>query len=175
MIHWISLLLTGIFSVVAGVMALTNPFSASFAAEMVAGWSFVVLGALQVAEGLKTDERTGRFWSVVLGVIAAAVGVSLLSTPLQGLVTLSILIGLLLLISALAKTLAGLKVERKDLKMAILLSAVVSALLGVIILAHIQGAAILTLGVMLGVELIANGICAMALAASRRWENAVYA
>jgi len=166
--NWIVLLVIGILSVIAGIVALLNPFAASVTVNLIAGWSFIVLGILQIIEAIRAEGWGGKLWTLLLGVVALLVGVNLVGRPLEGLVTLTIVVGIMFLTSGAFKLIVGFRVHDKMLKWAVVISGAISALLGVWVLTNLERSAVVALGIMLAVELLSNGVSAISLAMSRK-------
>ncbi|MEO1732895.1 MAG: DUF308 domain-containing protein [Pseudomonadota bacterium] len=168
MSNWLLLVITGILFVVAGIFAFLNPFAASLAMEIFAGICFVLLGGLQIIEGIRADTWGGRIWSLILGLISLIVGIYLLTNPLKGLVALTIVLGASFVVSGIVKAVVGFRVQDNALKFIVVIAGLASLALGVLVLANIPGSAVITLGIMLGVELVSNGAAAMALGFARK-------
>lgn len=166
--NWMILMVLGVLGVVAGLMALFNPFGASLAATAIAGWSFLILGALQIYEGLRSEGWGGKAWSILMGVVAVFLGVNILGEPLQGMLALTIVVGAMFLASGLFKFIVGWQIQRSELKWAVVISGAVSAVLGFMVLSNIPGSAVVTLGVLLGIELLSSGVSMIALAMVRK-------
>ena len=166
--NWMILMVLGVLGVVAGLMALFNPFGASLAATVIAGWSFLILGALQIYEGLRSEGWGGKAWSILMGVVAVFLGVNILGEPLQGMLALTIVVGAMFLASGLFKFIVGWQIQRSELKWAVVISGAVSAVLGFMVLSNIPGSAVVTLGVLLGIELLSSGVSMIALAMVRK-------
>lgn len=170
--NWMILMVLGVLGVIAGMMALFNPFGASLAATAIAGWSFLILGALQIFEGIRSEGWGGKAWSILMGVVAVFLGVNILGEPLQGMLALTIVVGAMFLASGLFKFIVGWQIEKSELKWAVILSGAVSAVLGFMVLSNIPGSAVVTLGVLLGIELLSSGVSMIALALMRKSEDA---
>lgn len=168
MSNWFVLLITGILFIVAGIVALVNPFAATVTANMIVGWSCIILGIMQIFEGVRADDWGGRLWSLLLGVVALLLGIALIRNPLEGIVALTIVVGVLFLVSGIAKMVVGFRVHDKSLKWAVVLSGLLSVILAFMVLSNMPGSAVVTLGVLLAVELLSNGISATALAMARK-------
>ncbi|WP_164726892.1 HdeD family acid-resistance protein [Shimia sediminis] len=166
--NWMILMILGVLGVIAGLMALFNPFGASMAATVIAGWSFLILGALQIYEGLRSEGWGGKAWSILMGVVAVFLGVNLLARPLEGMIALTIVVGAMFLASGLFKLIVGWRIHKSELKWAVVISGLVSAVLGFMVLSNIPGSAVVTLGVLLGIELLSSGVSMVALALARK-------
>ncbi len=153
----------GVLSLIAGILALLNPFPASLAAVRLASWAFLIFGALQIIDAFSATGWGGKLWSLVLGVVAFLVGIDLLTEPLAGLIKLTMVLGVLFLVSGAFKLIVGWRVHRSDVKAAVILSGLASLLIGIIILSNFPASAATSLGIILGIELISNGVSAIAL------------
>ncbi|MCB2127511.1 MAG: DUF308 domain-containing protein [Rhodobacteraceae bacterium] len=160
----IVMIIIGILSILAGIFCLLNPLAGSIASTLIAGWSFLILGVVQLITTFRETGWGARLWSLLLGVIAVLAGMNLLMEPLAGLVTLTAIIGVLFLVSGIFKFVAGFGMPGGNIKTMVILSGVVSALLGFMILSGFPGSAVVTLGVLLGVELISNGASLLGMA-----------
>ena len=173
--NWILLAVLGIVSTIAGVLALLNPFPASLAAVKLAAWAFLIIGAVQIFEAFSAKSWGGKLWTLLLGIVAVLIGIDLLGEPLAGLVKLTIVLGIMFIISGIFKFIVGWRVQRTDFKFAVLFSGLASLILGLIILSNFPASAATSLGILLGIELISNGVSAVALGLSRRAGGVVQA
>lgn len=157
------LFLLGILSIIAGILAILNPFPASLVAVKLAGWAFLILGALEIIEAFRATGWGGRLWALVLGVVAVIAGINLLSEPFAGMISLTILLAILFVVSGIAKIIAAFQVKHSQYRLAILVSGVISLLLGFMIYSNFPVSAVTILGILLGVELISNGVSLFSL------------
>jgi uncharacterized membrane protein HdeD (DUF308 family) len=160
------LIIVGLFSALAGLYALFNPFPATLAATLIAGWSFLILGALEVVAAFRATGWGGRIWAVVLGVLSVVIGVQILGNPLAGVVTLTFAVAILFLATGVAKVVLGIGLKGSEYRWPVLLSGAASVVLGLMILRNFPESGAWALGLLLGVELLSNGIAALALAFS---------
>jgi len=166
--NWILLAVLGVASTIAGVLALLNPFPASLAAVKLAAWAFLIIGAVQILEAFSARSWGGKLWTLLLGIVAVLIGVDLLGEPLAGLIKLTMVLGIMFIISGIFKFIVGWGVQRADFKIAVLVSGVASLVIGLIIMSNFPASAATSLGILLGIELISNGVSAVALGLSRR-------
>lgn len=161
-------IILGVLSIVAGIFCLINPLAGSLASTLIAGWSFLILGAIQLFVAFRETGWGARIWAIILGILGVLAGISLLSNPLEGVLTLTVVLGVLFLATGLMKFFAGFALPSSNIKMLIIISGAISALLGLMILSDFPGSAVVTLGVLLGVELIADGAALLGLANAER-------
>ncbi|MGX9351212.1 HdeD family acid-resistance protein [Shimia sp. W99] len=164
MSNWIIMMLVGILSLVAGIVALLNPFGASVVATLITGWSFFILGFLQLIAGLRAEGAGNKVLGALLGLIALFIGINLVAEPLRGMITLTMIAGIMFLASGIFKAWFGFANTQGSLRGAMMISGLVSIVLGVMVLSNFPQSAAVVLGVLLGIELLSNGISAIALA-----------
>ncbi|PSJ64373.1 HdeD family acid-resistance protein [Kumtagia ephedrae] len=155
---WIWLAILGVISLIGGVLALANPFAATFAAVLLAGWTFLLFGILQIIQAFSVKDWPGFLWSLLLGVLTAAVGVSLLANPLAGAVSLTMLVAVLFVVLGVVKVMYAFSLRPVSGWVFALISGLLSILLGIVIFADYPWAATTVLGILLAVELLSNGV-----------------
>lgn len=161
--NWIVLTILGALSVIAGILALANPLAGSITATVLAGWAFLVIGCIEVVTAFSETGWGHRIWSMLLGLIAAFVGANLLGEPLAGMIQLTLVLGIMFLVSGIFKLLIGFRLPAGNLKWLALASGAVSLVLGAMILSNFPQSAATILGVLLGIELLSNGVAMIAL------------
>jgi uncharacterized membrane protein HdeD (DUF308 family) len=130
--NWWILLLSGIVSVIAGMLILTIRWTVEDLALFVA-ILFVFRGASQVAT--PPLDGSPRAWNLFAGGLAICVGIAFLAWPGPSLLTLAIFIGAWITISGLFD-IAGAIANRHDVKYwwAILIAGIVAVGLGMVML-----------------------------------------
>jgi uncharacterized membrane protein HdeD (DUF308 family) len=166
--NWIILVVLGLLSIIAGFLAILNPFPASLVAVKLAAWSFLVIGALQIIEVFRATGWGGRLWLLAIGIIAVLAGIDLLGEPLSGMISLTIVLAILFVISGILKILAAFQVKNSKYRLAVQISGLVSILIGFMIFSNFPVSALTSLGILLGVELISDGISAISLGLARK-------
>lgn len=150
-----SMLIAGIVLIVGGILALLAPFAVSIAITVIVGISFLVGGLFNAWAALSFSE--GRFANGVFAVLGLFLGISFLVNPLGGLISLTVLVGLLFLLSGLVRLWLAWARRDEPAFWLLLVSGAVSVLLGGIILSDVGGATAF-LGILLGIELLFAGI-----------------
>lgn len=155
---WIWLAVLGAISLIGGILALANPFAATFAAVLLAGWTFLLFGILQIVQSFSVRGWPGFLWALLLGVLTAVVGLSLLTNPIAGALSLTMLVAVLFLVLGAVKIFYGFSLRPVSGWGLAVLSGVLSVVLGIMILADYPWAAAAVLGILLAIELLSNGI-----------------
>ena len=165
-----SVLLLGIgaLSLLGGLVALLNPLAATLTAEMLAGYLFMAIGVLMLLSIFSDDSWGSRLLSLVLGIALLAIGVNLVSNPLQGVLQLTVVVAILMLIIGLLRFVVAFRMKSAGLKALLIVSGVISLALGTMILTSFPFSAAVVLGILLAIELISNGISMIALGLAAR-------
>ncbi|MBH1974597.1 MAG: DUF308 domain-containing protein [Rhodobacteraceae bacterium] len=156
-------LIMGILMIGAGVLALIHPFPASLAVVVFAAWSFMILGVLQLISAFRDAQGGNRIWLILLALVMIWIGFVLRGNPLEGLVTLTIVVALSFVASGIAKLVVGWSLRSVGLGGWVMVSGLLSVVLGVMFMGNILGAAPWVLGFLLGIELISDGVAALFL------------
>lgn len=158
----------GVISVIAGILALANPFGASLAVEQFIGWMFLFAGVMQILAAWQAKGFSAKIWTALAGLIGLFVGTSLLAHPLQGMVSLTLLIAILFLVTGVFKVIAAMSFRGTKMFMPTLVSGLISGLLAVLILSDFPESAQTILGVLLAIELIFNGAFLVSLSWAKK-------
>jgi uncharacterized membrane protein HdeD (DUF308 family) len=162
----------GIISILAGILALANPLAATLTAERLAGWAFLLIGILDIIAALRGRQDGNRIWAILVGAAFVFLALNLLLRPLQGVISLTMLVAIMFLITGAFKLVWSFQLRGTQAFWLVFLSGAVSMLLAIMIFTNFPVAATTILGVLLAVELISSGVSMIALssviAATRR-------
>lgn len=162
--HWFLLLTAGIVAVVGGALALFNPVAATITATTIVAWLFLIMGSMQIVAAFGEMGTGARIWTVLLGVLAIAIGGWILNNPVAGTLALTWTIGVLFLGEGIVKLVLAFVTRTSPFFFALLLSGAVSVLLGGMVLSRFPGSAMTVPGLLLAVDLISTGVALVALA-----------
>lgn len=155
---WVWMAVLAIISLAGGILALLNPFAATLAATLMAGWAFALVGILQIIQSFQIQGWGGFIWSLLFGILTLVVGGSLIFNPFAGMVSLTLLVAVLFLATGVVKVLYSFSLRPITGWGWVLLSGIVSVVLGVMILTEFPWSVTSILGILLGIELISNGV-----------------
>jgi membrane protein HdeD len=158
MTNWLLWLIVGIVSVLGGIFAILNPFAATLAATTLAAWVFIIAGALQVVGVLQTEGWGARIWGLILALAFIWLGISILGNPLQGVLSLTVVAGIMFLATGIAKIIFAFRIRGSGYFVWAILSGLVSLILGIMVFTNFPYSAAVVLGILLAVELISSGI-----------------
>jgi uncharacterized membrane protein HdeD (DUF308 family) len=167
--HWKAFLIEGILLVVLGLAAIILPPLASLAVTILLGWMFLISGVAGLALTLWARGMPGFWWSLLSAVLAIGAGIILLAQPVQGVLTLTIVVGAYFLAEGVATILYALE-HRKELSERwswLLVAGVVDIVISGLIITGLPGSAEWAVGLLVGINLLFGGasLIGMALAA----------
>ncbi|MBB93217.1 MAG: hypothetical protein CML68_01230 [Rhodobacteraceae bacterium] len=162
--EWVKWLILGILSVVFGVIVLGNTVAASLAVTTVTGILFLVSGGFQVAAGFSVEGTGHKVFTMALGALMVILGLSFITNPLEGTISLALLVLILLAASGIVRIIFAKRMKDTPFFWPMLISGALSVLLAAYILANFATAGPQLLGILLGIELIFNGAGLVVLA-----------
>ena len=169
--HWKAFLFEGILLVILGLAAMIVPPLASLAVTIFLGWLFLISGVAGLALTFWARQMPGFWWSLVSAVLAIGVGVILLARPVQGILTLTIVVGAYFLAEGVASIMYALE-HRREMSERwswMLFAGVLDILSAAMIIAGLPGSAEWAIGLLVGINLLFGGasLIGMALAARK--------
>jgi uncharacterized membrane protein HdeD (DUF308 family) len=94
----------GIAILILGIIALMNVVDATLVTTIFVGWLLLLGGIAQIVAAFATNGTTGsRVLMGVLGVLYAIVGWDIIGNPLQGVVTLTVVISIVLIVEGIIR------------------------------------------------------------------------
>ena len=169
--HWKAFLFEGILLAVLGLAAMILPPLASLAVTIFLGWMFLISGVAGLALTFWARGMPGFWWSLVSAALAIAVGIILLAQPVQGTLTLTIVVGAYFLAEGVATIMYALE-HRRELSERwswLLFAGVLDILIAAMIITGLPGSAEWAIGLLVGINLLFGGasLIGMALAARK--------
>ena len=172
--HWKAFLIEGIVLVILGLAAMILPPLASLAVTILLGWMFLISGVAGLALTFWARRMPGFWWSLFSAVLAIVAGIVLLAQPVQGTLTLTIVVGAYFLAEGVVTIMYALE-HRKELSERwgwLLTAGIMDILVAGIILAGLPGSALWALGVLVGINMLFGGATLIGMALAAR-NNAV--
>jgi uncharacterized membrane protein HdeD (DUF308 family) len=169
--HWKAFLFEGILLVVLGLAAMIVPPLASLAVTIFLGWMFLISGVAGLVLTFWARKMPGFWWSLFSAVLAIAAGIVLLAKPVQGTLTLTIVVGAYFLAEGVATIMYALE-HKKELSERwgwLLTAGIMDILVAGFIIAGLPGSALWALGLLVGINMLFGGatLIGMALAAKK--------
>jgi uncharacterized membrane protein HdeD (DUF308 family) len=167
--HWKAFLIEGILLVVLGLAAMILPPLASLAVTIFLGWMFLISGVAGLALTFWARQMPGFWWSLISAALAVLAGLVLLARPVQGVLTLTIVVGAYFLAEGVTTIMYALE-HRRELSERwswLLFAGILDILIAAMIIAGLPGSAEWAIGLLVGINLLFGGasLIGMALAA----------
>lgn len=160
--HWLVLIIAGLIALAGGIFALFNPIAATLTAVTLAAWLFIITGVMMIVAAFGDMSIGSRIWTGILGVLGILIGIWILGNPAAGTLALTWTIAILFLAEGIVKLVLAFNTRGTGFFWILLLSGVVSVLLGGMILSRFPASALTIPGILLAVELISTGISLLA-------------
>ncbi len=154
---WWLYLLLGIVLLIAGVFVLGDVVLASVVSAIFIGWAIAIAGVLEIIHAFSARGWKGFILDLLLGVLYIAGGAMLLSNPIAASVTLTLVLGVIWIVSGIFRMVLAGAIWREG-GWAVFLSGMVAVLAGAIILARWPASGLWVLGLLLGIDLLVHGI-----------------
>ncbi len=159
-------LTAGILLMVIGMAAITVPFAFSIAIEILVGWVLIVSGVVQIVHSFKAL-NTGRcIMRLVGGLVYLVVGGIFLAYPMQGVLTLTLILAALFLFEGLLKIVISLQHRPEQNWVWLLISGLAGIVIATIIWAGWPSTSAWVIGLLVGINLIFGGMSLIMLSSS---------
>jgi uncharacterized membrane protein HdeD (DUF308 family) len=168
--HWKAFLIEGILLVILGLAAMIVPPLASLAATIFLGWIFLISGIAGLFLTFWARGMPGFWWSLISAALGIAAGIILLAKPVQGTLTLTIVVGAYFLAEGVATIMYALE-HRRELSERwtwMLFSGVLDILIAGLIIAGLPGSAEWAIGLLVGINLLFGGATLIGVALAAR-------
>jgi uncharacterized membrane protein HdeD (DUF308 family) len=167
--HWKAFLFEGILLVILGLAAIIVPPLAGLAVTIFLGWMFLISGIAGLFVTFWARQMPGFWWSLISAALGIFVGLVLLARPVQGVLTLTIVVGAYFLAEGVTSIMYALE-HRRELSERwswMLFAGVLDILIAAMIIAGLPGSAEWAVGLLVGINLLFGGasLIGMALAA----------
>ena len=147
----------GAVYVLAGIVALGSVMLATVASVLIVGVMMIIAGVAEVFSAFQV-KSWGKFllWAL-LGVLYIVAGFVTFENPLLAAVLLTLILGASLVASGVMRIILGFSMKREMPWIWVVLSGVITLLLGLLILAHWPVSSLYILGLFLGIDLVLAG------------------
>jgi uncharacterized membrane protein HdeD (DUF308 family) len=148
----------GVIYLIAGFIALGSVAMATVASVFFVGIMMIFAGVAEIINAFAV-KRWGKFvlW-LLLGILYVVAGVATFENPLLAAAVLTLVLGVALIVSGIMRIVLAFGMKEGMPWMWIVLSGVITFLLGAIILAHWPVSSVYVLGLFLGIDLVFAGV-----------------
>jgi uncharacterized membrane protein HdeD (DUF308 family) len=167
--HWKLFLAEGIVLVLLGIGAIIAPMIAGIAVTLLLGWLFLVGGIFGLIVTYWGREMPGFWWSLVSAALAVLAGLILIARPMEGLLTLTVVLTAFFIMEGIASIMFALA-HKRELSGRwgwVVAAGVFDLLIAAMIFAGLPGSAAWAIGLLVGINMVFGGssLIGMALAA----------
>ena len=160
---WGWIVALGVVYLIGGFIALGSVVMATVVSVWIVGVMMIIAGIAEVWNAFKI-KSWGKFllWGL-LGALYIVAGFVTFENPLLAAALLTLMLGALLTASGVVRIILAFSMKRESPWVLVLLSAVITLLLGLLILAHWPVSGLYILGLFLGIDLVMAGVGWIAL------------
>jgi len=148
----------GIISVIVGIFALCSPVIFTEVITILIGAFCLVTGVISVFQAIFGKQQAHRVYSGLAGVIRIAAGIALLFLPGRGIVALTLVIGIVFLVEAVACVVAALGMRGNPSWLWLFLNGIIAGILGAMILSRWPSDALWLIGLLFGIQVLFSGL-----------------
>jgi uncharacterized membrane protein HdeD (DUF308 family) len=168
--HWKAFLIEGILLAILGLAAIIVPPLASLAVTIFLGWMFLISGVAGLALTFWARRMPGFWWSLISAVLAIVAGIILLARPVEGTLTLTIVVGAYFLAEGVTTIMYALE-HRRELSARwswLLVAGIMDLVIAAIIIAGLPESALWAIGLLVGINLLFGGATLIGVALAAR-------
>ena len=152
-----SLMMLGVALIIFGLLTLTVPFYTSIALTTIIGVLLLASGIAYSIHAFFDKKWSGFFLSIAIGIVSGIAGLLLIFRPIAGVLTLTLLLGVLLVIQGIVKIIMSFKINHMQGWFWVLLNGIISLLLGIFIWKGWPGTASWVPGLFVSIDLMLAG------------------
>ena len=158
----------GILTVALGILLMAYPLATATITTIFIGSILVIAGVVEIVLALRSHTAGRFFLRLLLGVVYGFGGLLLLFNPLWGVGVLTVVLGVMLLFEAGVALVLGFEMRPVSGWGWLIFDAVITAILGFLILAHWPSSAVWAMGTLVGAAVLVRGITRIALSSRLR-------
>jgi uncharacterized membrane protein HdeD (DUF308 family) len=168
--HWGVFLAEGIVLGLLGIAAIGLPLLAGLATTIFLGWLLLIAGIVGLLAGFRARTAPGFGWSLLSACVALIAGGILVWSPLQGLMTLTIVMAAYFVVDGVSIITLAIA-HRRELSGRwewMLGNGIFDLLLAAIVISGMPGTLVWAFGLLIGIDLIFGAAALVALALAAR-------
>lgn len=151
----------GIITTILGALLMIFPFVGTLAIDLLLGISLFILGITGIVVGFLSHKQKGSTFIILNGILGIIVGCLLLFYPIQGIVALTFLMGIVLILQGIFEIGKSSQLKQKLWKKALLVDGIFCIIIGLLVFVGWPSDAIWVIGFLFGLSLLFVGILAI--------------
>jgi uncharacterized membrane protein HdeD (DUF308 family) len=161
----------GVLMVLLGLFAIAAPGIATLTVTLMVGWLLLIGGGFGLFAVISSGRSApGFWWNLFTAIVYILAGLAVLTRPVAGVLTLTIILAAYLLASGVMHIFlaAGYRAQIPGAWVWVLISGIVDIVLSLIIMMGLPGSAVWVLGLLVGINLLMMGVSIVMVAMSVR-------
>jgi uncharacterized membrane protein HdeD (DUF308 family) len=154
--------------IILGIMAIIEPGIAGLAVTVLVGWLLVFGGGAHLIAAFSGGGAGRVLWHVLVGLLYLVGGLYFLLHPLLGLGSLTLLLGVIILVAAVFELVAYFRSRGQTGSGWLLMNGLITLLLGGLIYFHWPSSSVWAIGTLVGVNLLMTGFSRLMLGLAAR-------
>jgi uncharacterized membrane protein HdeD (DUF308 family) len=168
--HWVLFLVQGLLMIGLGALAIVWPQISTVAVDIYVGWMFLLSGLVGLVTIFLAPSIPAFLWSLLTSALTLIVGVLLLWHPVEGAVTLTLVLLAFFIVEGVFQIAAAIRYRDSfpDSWGWMVMSGIADLMLAGVIISGWPGTASWALGLIVGVNLISSGLAITMVALAGR-------
>ena len=168
--HWVLFLVQGVIMMVLGVLAIIWPQISTLAVDIYIGWMFLLSGLVGLVTMFLAPNVEAFLWSLLTAALSLFVGVLLLWHPVEGAVSLTLVLVAFFIVEGIVQIAAAIKHRDAfpDSWGWMVMSGIVDLVLAAALIGGWPSTASWALGLIVGVNLVTSGLAITMVAIASR-------
>jgi len=161
-------LLLSVLMIAAGILAVCAPIVAGVAVTAIVGWMLILSGGLHLAFAWRAGHASAVIWEILLGLIYLWIGWYMLTRPVAGLASITLVVATYLILEGILELVLGFRLRPASGSGWLLFDGVVTLVLAAMIWSTWPSSALWVVGTLVGISMFFSGISRMMLSLAVR-------
>jgi len=148
----------GLLTAAVGIVMLLYPMAAATVSTVFFGWALIVAAFAQIVLAFSAPTAGKFILTVLVGILYGIAGVWLIASPGLGVVTLTAVLGAMLIGESIVETVVAFSLPAEAGRGGLLVNALLSLALGIMILSQWPFSSVWAIGTIAGVAVFWNGV-----------------
>src|SRR3984885_32152 len=151
-------LLWGALLIVLGMVAIGSPLLAALTVNVLVAWMIVLAGAVHMMLAFRAHGAGSMIWKLLVGLAYLCFGIYMITHPLLGVASLTLVIASLFLIEGILNIILFFKMRPMHGSTWVLVDGIITLLLGLMIYMQWPSSADWVIGTLVGISMIFSGV-----------------
>jgi len=152
-LFWVGLLMC-----LSGAIAIFFPFAATVTTNFMVGFLFIFSGILGIWHSFSIQGTGPFFGALLMGLVTLVAGVFLVANPGAGILILTMTVGIVFIFEGAYQMFASFEFRPARGWGWMLVSAIISIVVGLLIVSKLPGTSLFVLGLLVGINFLSTGI-----------------